>query len=80
MQARAVRAWDEVVAASPPGLVVVIGHGGAGTLLLCRLAGWAIDRRHDAPRAGCAWAADRATGAVRHGWHPVEAWSDDGGP
>lgn len=72
VQARVARAWAEIMEASPPGPVAVIGHGGAGTLLLCRLAAWPIDRRHDAPRAGCAWVADRATGAVRQGWRPLE--------
>lgn len=72
VQARAARAWAEIMEASPSGPVAVVGHGGAGTLLLCRLAAWPIARWHDAPRAGCFWVADRATGAVRHGWRPLE--------
>lgn len=76
VQARAARAWAEIMDASPSGSVVVVGHGGAGTLLLCCLAAWPIDRRHDAPQAGCAWVADRTTGAVRHGWRSMEQIAD----
>ena len=72
VQARAARTWSEIMEASPPGLVAIVGQGSAGTLLLCRLAAWPIDRRHDAPQAGCVWIADLATGAVRRGWRPLE--------
>ena len=55
-----------------PGDVVVVGHGGVGTLLLCDVAGWEIDRRHDQPRAGCRWTFDRSTRRLVHGWRPFE--------
>lgn len=35
-----------------PGLTLVVGHGGVGTLLLCHCAGQAIGRQHDQPGGG----------------------------
>jgi broad specificity phosphatase PhoE len=52
--------------------VVVVGHGGVGTLLWCHLAGLAIDRRHDQPSQGHHWAWDRSTGRVVHPWRPID--------
>ena len=39
------------------GNLLVVGHGGIGTLIRCALAGLPIDRRHDQPRQGCVWTA-----------------------
>lgn len=55
-----------------PGDVVVVGHGGVGTLWLCHLATWEIDRRHDQPGSGCRWTFDRSTQRLLHGWRRFE--------
>ncbi len=52
--------------------VVVVGHGGVGTLLWCHLAGTPISRTHDQPGQGHHWALDRATGHLLHGWLPID--------
>ncbi len=55
------------------GDIAIVSHGGVGTLLLCHLASWAIDRAHDQPGAGggnyFAFGEDRA---VAHGWRPID--------
>lgn len=79
-QARVAAAWDEIVQArgvqalgvQALGRIVVVGHGGTGTLLMCRLAGLAISRAHDAPRQGCFWTWDQAAGRLAHGWRRLE--------
>lgn len=52
--------------------VVVVGHGGVGTLLWCHLSGAAIDRRHDQPGQGHHWAWDRASRTMLHPWRPID--------
>ena len=69
-QARVAAAWDEIV--QSPGQAVIVGHGGTGTLLMCRLAKLPINRAHDAPRQGCRWAWDRAAGRLGHRWREFE--------
>ncbi|MEL6891856.1 MAG: histidine phosphatase family protein [Actinomycetota bacterium] len=54
------------------GDVLVVGHGGVGTLLLCHLAMVPIDRRHDQPGQGHHWAFDRAAGRLVHAWEPID--------
>ncbi len=61
-QARVAAAWGEIVQA--PGRIVVVGHGGTGTLLMCRLVGLPISRAHDAPRQGCFRMWDRVAGRL----------------
>ena len=51
-QKRIVDEMDSVLQADDTCDVLVIGHGGVGTLLLCHLAGLDIDRRHDQPAGG----------------------------
>lgn len=70
-QARIAAAFGRILAAAPEGDVAVVGHGGVGTLLYCRLAGFAISRRHDQPAQGSYWTATRATTVPRHGWRPL---------
>jgi broad specificity phosphatase PhoE len=49
-QARIVCAVERIVSeASGNGDLAIVGHGGTGTLLYCRLAGLPIDRRYDQP-------------------------------
>lgn len=74
-QTRIVAALADVLGApggeQQPDLVVV-GHGGVGTLLYCHLAGLAIDRRHDQRGQGHYWTYDRSSGDVLHPWVPVD--------
>ncbi|MEM9135589.1 MAG: histidine phosphatase family protein [Actinomycetota bacterium] len=59
--------------------VVIVGHGGVGTLLWCHLAGEVIDGRYDQPGQGHYWSFDRSTGRVVHGWWPVDDLDDPNG-
>lgn len=72
-QARIADALADVVArpVDEPDDVLVVGHGGVGTLLYCQLAGLAIDRRHDQPDQGNYWSYDRTVGRVLHPWRPI---------
>lgn len=79
-QARIVAALADLIAddstpisAPAPKLdVVVVGHGGVGTLLLCHLSGLEIDRRHDQSGSGHVWSYDRTNDRVLHRWHPID--------
>ena len=51
-QARIVSEVEIVLDRGMAGDVLFVGHGGVGTLLLCRYAGSAIDRAHDQPAGG----------------------------
>ncbi len=53
--------------------VMVVGHGGVGTLLYCRLAGLEIDRRHDQSGQGHYWSYDRESATVTNSWRPIDA-------
>lgn len=76
-QARVVQATADLLR-SAGGDVVVSGHGGVGTLLLCHLLGAPISRIHDqngatsAPGGGNHWAFDCGQERVLHGWRPIE--------
>jgi broad specificity phosphatase PhoE len=73
-QARIVRETRAVLASAPEGDVLLVGHGGVGTLLYCHFAGLPIGRSQDQPAGGGnVFAVERATGEVRHGWRPMEA-------
>ncbi len=76
-QRRIVREVDAVLEDTAAGDVLFVGHGGVGTLLLCHLSGWAIERRHDQPAGGGNYfafhAADRR---MLHGWRPMEQAPD----
>ena len=71
-QSRIRRAVEAVAAAeSGAGDVAVVAHGGVGTLLLCALAGRAINRAEDQPFQGCYWTARLPDLAIQHGWRPI---------
>jgi broad specificity phosphatase PhoE len=57
---------------SGSGDVAIVGHGGVGTLLLCRLAGLPIDRAHDQPGQGHYWSYDASNRHLMHGWQPID--------
>ena len=70
-QARIVEATRTIVAQHGAGDVIIVSHGGVGTLLWCHLAGVPIDRRHDQPGQGCYWIADLPALAVRGPWQQI---------
>jgi broad specificity phosphatase PhoE len=70
-QARIAAAYGRILSAAPEGDVAIVGHGGVGTLLWCRLAGMDIDRRHDQTAQGSYWCAPRDGGRPLHGWRPL---------
>ncbi len=73
-QARVAAAVDRALAAHTSGDVVFVGHGGVGTLLLCHIAGFAINRRHDQPAGGGnLFAFDIASRRLRFGWRAADA-------
>ena len=75
-QRRIVAAVDHVLAASAgcDGDIVIVSHGGVGTLLLCHLRGAAISRAHDQPpnNGGNYFAFDVVARRLRHGWRPID--------
>lgn len=76
-QARIVRETRAVLATAPEGDVLLVGHGGVGTLLYCHLAGLPIGRQSDQPPGGGnLFAVERMTGKVLHGWQPMETPGD----
>ncbi|MGJ8571021.1 MAG: histidine phosphatase family protein [Hoeflea sp.] len=81
---RAVDAQSRVVAETlaalndaPEGDVLLVGHGGVGTLLMCHIAGWPIHRIRDQPAGGGnIFAFDRHTLRPVHGWLAMETLND----
>lgn len=71
-QGRALAALRAVLAAGT-GDLLVVGHGGVGTLTWCALAGRGIDRRHDQPGMGCVWTAAAPEFRPLGGWQRLEA-------
>jgi broad specificity phosphatase PhoE len=75
-QARIVAALADLVGptcAGPADDVVVVGHGGVGTLWWCHLAGEPIARRFDQPGQGHRFRVDRASGRPLDHWMPIDA-------
>jgi broad specificity phosphatase PhoE len=73
-QQRIVSEFDAVLAGHDHATsLLVVGHGGVGTLLYCRLAGQPIDRRFDQSRAGSVFAVELARRRPLLGWTPMEA-------
>jgi broad specificity phosphatase PhoE len=76
-QARIVCAVERIVSQSwGNGDLAIVGHGGTGTLLYCRLAGLPIARRYDQPatNGGNWFCFDRASRRLLHdGWRSIDA-------
>lgn len=72
-QARIVGEVRACLAGHAGGDVLLVGHGGVGTLLYCALAGLEIDRRHDqVGGGGCVFAFDMAERMPLSGWQRME--------
>jgi broad specificity phosphatase PhoE len=75
-QRRIVTAIAAVVASSADcgGDIIVVSHGGVGTLLLCHLRGEAITARHGQPpnNGGNRFGFEAATGRLHGGWAPID--------
>ncbi len=75
-QNRIRRALSAAFGASEAKEVLVVGHGGVGTLLACALAGRPIDRRHDQPAGGGnLFTARWPDGGLLREWTPIEAFA-----
>lgn len=73
-QTRIVEETAEIVRDAPPGDILMIGHGGVGTLLYCYLRGLKIDRLYDQPAGGGnVFAFDLEAEIALHPWCPMEA-------
>lgn len=75
-QARISQEAAEVIKDHPEGDLLMVGHGGVGTLLYCQLAALEISRQHDQPAGGGnIFSYDLSTRTVGHGWMSIEALS-----
>jgi broad specificity phosphatase PhoE len=75
-QNRIIGAVERVVTASAGcgGDIAILAHGGVGALLLARLRGEPISRRHDQPpgQGGHYFVFAAATGRLRQGWIAID--------
>jgi broad specificity phosphatase PhoE len=72
-QARIVREVETVLAKAPPGDILLVGHGGVGTLLFCHYSKAAISRKFDQPGGGgSCFAFRRGTREIVHPWRGIE--------
>jgi broad specificity phosphatase PhoE len=74
-QQRIVEAVDRISrsARAADGDVAIVSHGAVGTLLLCHLRGWEIDRARDQPgEGGGNYFAFDSGGVVARGWLPID--------
>ncbi len=76
-QARILSEVEAALASPVSGDVLLVGHGGVGTLLLCHLGGHPIARAQDQPGGGGhVFAFDAETRIVHHGWRSMEEVAD----
>lgn len=71
-QARVVAGTSDLLNDPDGSDVIVVGHGGVGTLLYCYLAGLPIDRAHDQPGQGCYFTVDLRSSKPIHPWRRFE--------
>ena len=71
-QSRIVREVEHVLVRNRPGDVLLVGHGGVGTLLYCHYAGLAIARTLDQLAGGGCFFAFTRDGHVQHSWRRLE--------
>jgi len=70
--ARMVRELNDLFVPGADGHVVIVGHGGVGTLLMCHVAGLAVARSRDQPHGGCHWVWDTQDQQLLHDWRPID--------
>jgi broad specificity phosphatase PhoE len=74
---RGMAALHRHVASQGPGDLLLVGHGGIGTLIWCHIAGLAPAREQDQPSGGGAvWSATLPGLSPLHGWRLAEAVAD----
>lgn len=74
-QARIVAEARYVLAQISERDILMVGHGGVGTLLFCHLAGLDVDRKHDQPGGGGnVFAFDIEQQSILHAWRPMESF------
>jgi len=72
-QLRIVEEVEQVLASDTPGDVLLVGHGGVGTLLYCHYSGLEIARAHDQlAGGGCFFAFRSHDRRVLHPWRRLE--------
>lgn len=71
VQQRIVEGFEAVTQPATSGDIAIIGHGGAGTLLLCYLSGLPIGRQYDQPIQGHYWCYSCEDNAILHHWVPI---------
>ncbi|MCG6859275.1 MAG: phosphoglycerate mutase family protein [Salaquimonas sp.] len=78
-QSRIVGAVEKVLSEAGRGDVLIVGHGGVGTLLMCHIAGWPIAHDHDQPGGGGnVFAFEGGSQQLLHGWTPMERLGREG--
>ena len=72
-QARILGVFDKVKAHAAAGDILMVGHGGVGTLLYCALMQQSIARSHDqGAGGGCLWSYNLETRDMMHSWRRIE--------
>ena len=64
-------AAEEILARHDGGELILVGHGGTGTLLMCAWAGRRATRADDQPAAGCTWRFEGRPPRVTQGWRAI---------
>ena len=72
-QSRIVEETRKIIKEALVGDILMVGHGGVGTLLFCHFAGFPISREHDQPAGGGnVFAVDLAQLHIIHPWRRLE--------
>ncbi len=72
-QQRIVDQFNQIMRQSLEGDILMVGHGGVGTLLYCHLAEVEIDRKHDQiGGGGNVFAFDLDQRSILYPWRPME--------
>jgi broad specificity phosphatase PhoE len=77
-QSRIVKVCERAVARQSSGDILLVGHGGVGTLLFCHLSKIKISRQTDQPPGGGnLWTYDLDAQAMLHKWMAIEEFLRD---
>ncbi|MEO1101310.1 MAG: histidine phosphatase family protein [Pseudomonadota bacterium] len=72
-QARISQEAARIIKDNPEGDLLMVGHGGVGTLLYCQLAALEISRQHDQPAGGGnVFSYDLNSKTIGHSWRSIE--------